>query len=278
MPSFLKEKKRPIIFIGLVFFHLVLISLQVPLGNEQSLFEKAVFGVFSPLQHAMSSVFGGIGNFWSRYVHLRSVEAENQQMRKELFFLRQETNFLKNSLLRFKTEREIQILLANLKGSFLLAQVIGIDASNPYKSVVINRGSLDGLKKDMAVIDKFGNLVGRVIDPISFQEGRVQLITDADSGVSVYCGPDRSVGVLAGNGQGKCRVKYVLASAKDPAIGEEITTTGFDRIFPAGIKVGRVLSSLQDTSLFKTISVEPLFSYGGLSEVAALTAPAGHFF
>ena len=277
MPSSLKEKKRPIVFIGLVFFHLILISLQVPLGNEQSLFEKAVFGVFSPLQHAVSSVFGGIGNFWTRHIHLRSVEAENQQMRKELFFLRQEVNFLKNSVLRFRTEREIETLLSKLKGSFLMAQVIGIDASNPYKSVVINRGSLDGLKKDMAVIDKFGNLVGRVIDPVSFQEGRVQLITDADSGVSVYCGPDRSVGVLAGNGHGKCLVRYVLASAKDPAVGEELTTTGFDRIFPPGIKVGRIVSSSQDTSLFKTISVEPLFSYSELSEVAALTTEAGHF-
>ncbi len=278
MPSFLKEKIRPIVLIVLVFFHLLLISLQVPLGNEQSLFEKAVFGVFSPLQHLTSTVLGGISNFWNRYAHLRSVEAENQVMRKELFFLRQEVNFLKNSLLRFRTEGEIRALLAKLKGSFLVAQVIGIDASNPYKSAVINRGSIDGLKKDMAVIDKHGYLVGRVIDPVSFQEGRVQLITDADGGVSVYCGPDRSVGVLSGDGHGKCLVRYILASAKDPVVGEELVTTGFDRVFPSGIKVGKVVLSRQNTSLFKTILVEPLFSYGSLSEVAALAAEAGHLF
>lgn len=278
MPSFLKEKKKPIIFLALVFFHLILISLQVPLGYEQSLFEKTVFGAFAPLQHATSSVFRSAAGFWNRHLGLAGVEAENQKMRKELFFLRQEVNFLKNSLLRFKTEREIQALLDRIGSSIIVTQVIGVDASNYFRSVVINKGRLDGIKKDMVVLDKFGNLVGRVIDPVALGESRVQLVTDTESGVSVYCGPERSVGIVSGDGQGRCLIKYILASAKDAEPGDEIITSGFDHIFPSGVRVGKVLSSVRDTSLFKKILVEPMFRLSDIDEVAVLAADVKHLF
>ncbi len=278
MPSFLRENKKPIIFLALIFFHLILISLQVPLGYKQSLFEKAVFGVFSPFQRLTSSALRGAGNFWSRYLHLGRVEEENQRMRKELFFLRQQVNFLKDSLLRFRTEREIEALLSRVGSSIIVSRVIGLDASNYFRSIIINKGRLDGVKKDMVVLDKFGNLVGRVVDPVSLDESRVQLVTDTESGVSVYCGPERSVGVASGDGQGRCLVKYILASAKDAQPGDEIITSGFDHIFPSGVKVGKVLSSVQDTSLFKKILIEPMFRHSEIDEVAILTADIKHLF
>ena len=48
----------------------------------------------------------------------------------------------------------------------------------------------------MAVCDRSGNLVGRIVEPVVFREAKVQLITDAEAGVSVVSGTDRIVGVL----------------------------------------------------------------------------------
>lgn len=278
MPLFQKEKKSLVIFISLIFFQLILISIQVPLGEEPSYFEKAIFSIFSPIQKGVSSFFHFIGNVWNRYVDLRDVQAQNQKMSEELFRLRQENHLLRAALQKLQEKGKIEEYLATLHQSFLLAAVTGLDALNVYKSLVINKGSLQGLKKNMVVLDKFGNLVGRIINPISWNEATVQLITDEQSGVSVYSQNQKVIGILSGDARGECLLKYVLATATDIAEGEELMTSGFDKIFPSGIKVGRIVSVTVDSSLFKKIVVKPYFTFSDLNTVAVLTQKTDEFF
>jgi len=266
---FLKEKKSLVVLVALIFSQFLLISLQVPIGSEKNIFEKAIFAVFSPVQHGIVSFFRSIGRFWNSYFYFRDVHKQNQIMREELFFLRQENNLLKNSLEKFKTDREIREGLKALHENILPAQVVGLDASNLYKSMIINRGSLDGLRKDMVVLDRDGRLVGRTLGPISLKEARVQLITDNESGVGVFSQGSRVSGVLSGDGEGKCVLKYVLATL-EISEGEEVLTSGKDGIFPSGISVGRIAAVVADVSLFKTIIVEPYFDIHRLDWVAVI--------
>ena len=277
MPLFLKIKKKPIILFSLIFLQLVLISFQVPLGDEQTYFEKFIFFVFSPVQHGIISFFQKIGNFWNNYFYLRNVQDQNQKMRKELLALREENNLLRYSLQNYKSEKEIEDRLSEIHRSFLVATVIGVDARNISKSVVVNKGTSNGVKKNMVVLDKYGNLVGRVIGPISLKEASVQLITDNESGVSVLPQDKSAVGVLVGDGKGSCFLKYVLAT-QEISEGEEVITSGFDGIFFFGIKVGKVVRVTSDTSLFKRIVVRPYFNFGELDHVAILTASSKEFF
>jgi len=278
MPFFLKERKKPIILVVLVFLQLVLISVQVPLGQEKTYLEKALFFVFSPIQHGVISFFQKIGSLWNSYFYLRHVRNQNQEMRKELFSLRQENNLLKFTLQNFMNEREIQRNLEEISRSFLVATVIGVDASNIHESIVVNKGTLNGVRKNMVVLDKYGNLVGRVIGPVSLKETKVQLITDSESGVSVFPESKKAVGVLTGDGKGNCFLKYILAttSPQDIHEGEEVITSGFDGIFFSGIKVGKIVSLTKDTSLFMRIVIKPYFDFGHLDHVAILTgSPKG---
>ena len=64
MPRFLKEQKKSLIFAGLLFAQLVLVSIQVPLGEEPSYLEKAVFFAFAPVQRAVHGLFAGAGGMW----------------------------------------------------------------------------------------------------------------------------------------------------------------------------------------------------------------------
>ena len=85
--------------------------------------------------------------------------------------------------------------------------MVGIDPSQFHKSVVLNRGYSDGVKKDMVVLDRQGRLIGRVIDLIAPRQSKVQLITDEESGVGVVSAQSRVVGVLSGDGEGRCRLQ-----------------------------------------------------------------------
>ena len=268
----MKEKRKFGLFIGLVLFHLVLISIQVPKGSQSTYFEQALFAVFSPVQHATVSIVRKVGSFWSGYVYLRNVELQNQKMRDELFYLREENLALRGKLLRFGTEREMGELLARVSRSILAASVIAMDSSQFYRSIVLNKGSADGVKKDMVVLDRRGRLVGRVIDFVASRQSKVQLITDEESGVGVLSVGNRVVGVLSGDAEGRCLMKFVLKTNKDIQAEEDVLTSGFDGIYPAGIPVGRIVSITEDASLFKKVVVEPFFDFSDLEQVAVFTA------
>jgi rod shape-determining protein MreC len=268
----LKENKRFALLLGLVFVHLLLISVQVPRGDEPAYFERAVFAVFTPVQHGVVSFFRGLKNFWQNYFDFRDVRRQNRALESEALELRQENLALKNLLLKFKGAEEIQELLSTLSRSVLVASVIGFDSSQIYNSIELNKGSADGVHKDMVVLDKKAHLVGRVVEPIAARQARVQLITDGDSGVGVYTERFRVIGVLQGDAQGRCILKYIVQTNREVAEGEEILTSGLDGIYPSGVPVGRIISIVApETDLFQKIVVEPYFDLSGLDQVAVFT-------
>jgi len=270
MTLFLKEKKSPLILIALILFQFLLISIQLPSGSERNYFEKAIFSIFSPIQHGFISFFNSIGDLWKNYIDLRRVRSQNQKMKEEIFFLRQENILLQNVLQKLKREKEIQNSLSELQENILVAETIGLDLSNFLKSTIINKGSMHGIKKDMVVLDEKGNLVGRVIGLISLKEAKVQLITDNESGVGVFSKSKSVSGLLNGDGNGMCFFNYVLATNQDLLEGEEVITSGKDGIFPSGIRVGKIVSIVKDGTLFKKIKVEPYFDVRHLNRVAVI--------
>jgi rod shape-determining protein MreC len=279
MARLLKEQKKKLVFAGLLVAQLILISLQMPLGRESSYFQRAVFFLFAPVQKAVHGLVRAGTGFWGRYVYLRLVETQNQRFRDELFHLRQENTLLRNELERAVAKRDMERLLADLGQSYLVAEVIGADAVGPAKSIVINRGSRHGLKSNMAVVDKWGNLVGRVTGPVSAGEAVVQLVTDDNSAVGVFTETNRVSGVLAGNARsGTCWLKYIQASDDRVLEGDELVTSGFDKIYPAGLKVGRITSVALDGSLLKKIAVKPYLDFSQLSIVAVLIRTPGESF
>ncbi len=269
MPSFLKKKKNLVVLFCLIFFHLILLSVQIPLGSESSLLEKTVFSIFSPIQNGVSSIIQGIGNIWKGYFSLRGVHKENKDIKKELFFLQLENRLLRG-LLDWRTkEAELKDILEGSRESIVFSRVIEFDLTNKYKSVVINRGLFDGIEKDMIVMDKFGQLVGRVIGPIGPKEARVQLITDSESGTSVHNQKD-ILGVVNGNDEGMCILKYIEGTESDVDIGDILITSGFDHIYPPGIPVGKIVMAETTDELFKSILVQPFFKLRTLDQLAVI--------
>jgi rod shape-determining protein MreC len=266
------ESRRPHLFLaGLVIFHLVLISIQVPRGEEKTLFEKGIFFVFSPLQKGAVSAFRGVSHAWRGYFDLRGVRTENRRLKEDLFFARQERWFLEDRLKVLESESRLRESLGLFRDSLIPARIVGIDAANLYSSVVVDKGLLHGVQIDMAVTDPFGNLVGRTVDPIGLNEATVQLITDEKSSVSVISEEDRVVGVLSGRSGELCVLQYILVTSPGGREGEALVTTGYDGIYPAGLKTGRILSANPVVgTVFKDIVVQPYFRFNALETVALL--------
>ncbi len=272
------EKRRSVLILaGLAAFHILLISIQIPRGAEKSLFEKSVFFLFSPVERAVTGAVRGVGSLWNNYFDLRGVRGENQKLKKEIFFLNQDVRFLEDRLRFFRSEAQVRESLAGFQGTIVTARVIGLDSVNPYQTIVLDKGSFDGIGKDMAVCDRFGNVVGRTIEPVSLKETMVQLITDKDSSVSAISAVSGLTGSVTGRSAAVCELRYVLASVSGGEPGEELLTTGFDKIYPPGLPVGRIRTLDKDEvmPIFRKIAVEPYFRLDTIDIVAVLTKASG---
>ncbi|MGB9906270.1 MAG: rod shape-determining protein MreC [Candidatus Saccharicenans sp.] len=263
-------KNRFLIAGLLVFFHLLLISYQIPLGSKPTLLEKILFSLFSPVQKAAVGSYRLIASSWNNLRYLHQVQKENQELTREIFFLRQTNQLLQEKLKLSLSQAELEANLKLIAGSVVPARTISFDTSNYYRSIIINRGKADGLEKNLPVCDRYGHLVGRTAEPVGLHEARVVLVTSEESGVAVISSADRMMGILSGDGQGRCLVKYVMASSPVGIEGDEVKTSGFDRVYPPGLKVGRIIQVSTREGIFKTIVVQPYFDIRDLKLVAVL--------
>jgi rod shape-determining protein MreC len=272
------EKRRSaLILAGLIVFHALLISIQVPQGEAKSYFERGVFFVYSPVQRLAAAAVRGVAALWKGYFDLRDVRRENLELKRQNFFYRQDIRFLEDRLSLAASESELRESLAAFEGSIIVARTIGVDSANPRQSIIIDKGSLDGVHKNMAVCDRDGALVGRVVDPVGPKESMVQLVTDKDSSVSVRSVVTGLTGSMTGLSREVCELRYVLASANGGQKDEELRTTGYDKIYPAGIRAGRIerIERNEASPIFLSILVRPEFGFDTIDVVAVLTRGPG---
>lgn len=272
------EKRRSALILAvLVVFHALLISIQVPQGEAKSYLERGVFFVYSPVQRLAAAAVRGVAALWRGYFDLRDVRRENLELKRQNFFYRQDIRFLEDRLSLAASEAELRESLAAFEGSIIVARTIGVDSANPRQSIIIDKGSLDGVHKNMAVCDRDGALVGRIVDPVGPKESMVQLVTDKDSSVSVRSVVTGLTGSMTGLSGEFCELRYVLASANGGQKDEELRTTGYDKIYPAGILAGRIerIERNELSPIFLSILVRPEFGFDTIDVVAVLTRGPG---
>lgn len=254
----------------LILFQVLLLSFQVPLGEKESYTHKAVAFVSVTVKHSVSWAYHALGQFWDSYFSFRDSRRDNAKLQKAVLSLRQENLFLKNSLKKFEEERIIRKNLSDFHENIIIANVIGIDLNNYYKTVILDRGTLDGIHKDMVVLDKHGFLAGRVARVLSFKESRIQLITDNDIGLGAFTEKGGSFGILTGDGKGLCLLKYILKTDVSVLKGQSVFTSGQDAVFPRNIPVGKITGIRKSDALFKVVKVQPFFRFNDLDRLIIL--------
>ena len=152
----------------------------------------------------------------------------------------------------------------------LTATVIGQDTNLAIRSIVIDRGSNDGLLVGMPVESSRG-LVGRVFRTAS-TSSQVILITDSSSAIPVRLGTSRGTGLLRGGGLGGVMTIDWLDLKYQLEVGEVVATSGLSGKFPQDIVVGRVIEvDRQEAELFQRAVVQPAVDFESLEIVFVIT-------
>jgi rod shape-determining protein MreC len=249
----------------LLFIILVLVLLSSTVGGRFGFFHQLSLEVLGPAQSFFTQISLGGARVKDKYIALRKVQEENEQLRMELDRYH---SLLDEYREAYSLNRYLQAELEFKKRepfSALTARVVGKDPSFWFQTLIVDRGSNDGVVVGMVARTSRG-VVGQVIQ-VANNYSKILLANAPSSAIDVIVQKSRVRGILKGAGEKGYVLNYVLKNA-DVSVGDTIVTAGIGGVFPSGITLGtvsRVYSNRR--GMFQEIEVEPAVNFACLESL-----------
>jgi rod shape-determining protein MreC len=243
----------------LVTVSLVTITLDYKEGTTGPLARlgQAALSIITPLQNAVTTITHPIGSFFGALAHLPSLKKENDVLRTRLKQL--QTQAIQYQSLKQQLDDALKLLEISTALDLRTtgARVIGSGVSHFEWSIDIDKGSTNGIKVGMPIMNADG-LIGHVTEVTPFGS-KIQLLVDPDSVVAGRLVSSQETGLVQGQGDQDLTMTLV-SSAATVSVGEPVETAGYDvgSMYPAGIEIGHVSRVRDDPSTGqKLISIRP---------------------
>ena len=168
----------------------------------------------------------------------KNLYKENEKNKSELEKLKSKD--LLNKFIILENQRLKYIIDDYVSESDAVVAKVLSDKGSPFlKSIIINKGSKQGLYLGMIAMDG-EYLVGKVIE-VNYLSSRVLLLSDLNSKIPVTLEPDGLLSILSGTGEDHGVIQYTK-KYKEIQSQSIIYTSGTSGLFKAGIPIGRINS------------------------------------
>jgi len=251
-------------FTFLTFLILQIVSL-VMLSSYNKTYET-FFGGWS------NQVTGNINknyNAWSYFFNLKNTNAlliaENTALRNQLgqnFVPIDSSKKLGTLVLRKDSLEKIR------KFYYYPAKVVGNTFTLQKNYITIERGSLQGVKKDMAAISPEGSIVGVVVE-VNDNYSKIMSLLHRNSKVSAMLKRDKIAGSIEWDGEDpSVLVLKNISKSAAPKIGDSVLTSPYSSNFPAQLMIGKVTSVIKDpSSNYLTLNVKSTTNFYNLEYI-----------
>jgi rod shape-determining protein MreC len=228
-------------------------------GWVQSLVSKPahfVAGFFENLQD-LQNTYEENKELKSRMEQLVSLEAQVQELEKD-------NNELRDILGEKDTLRDYEPLQAT---------VIGRNPDRWHEMIIIDKGKINGIKKNMAVVTAHG-LIGKVKTVNQFSS-TVQLLSamDPKNRISAIVQGETNVfGLVEGwDKEKKALLVKTIPAGVEIKKGQNVITSGLGGVFPQGLQIGKVIEVKPDQfGLNQTALVEPGANFYDLENIIVI--------
>ena len=240
-----KSNKQQFSLLALIIFSILLIFLSnlnfigikyVKIGVNEATYRLSA--IISYPEKKLNESFIFLSEYFNVY-------KENQNLKEKVDKLNAEKlsyTFLENENKKLK-----EIVGENTNSSDLIISKVLIDKDGKFlKSIILNKGSKDGIKKGMVVLET-NYLVGQVIE-VNYTTSRAILISDLNSNIPVVIEPGSFQSILSGTGKNYGKIKY----SKNKLLLNEATivyTSGSGGNFRAGLPIGKINNEIEDLAV-----------------------------
>lgn len=271
--KFININTKVLIFVLTVFcvFSIILSSI----FSNYSKPAKIVSGaIVVPLQDGMNGIGKWFTNKADYFNSVKKLTKKNKELESQVNELTEENSLLVQNKYELERLRDLYQLDQDYSSyEKIAANVIGKDSGNWFDIFTINKGSKDGIKKDMNVISG-GGLVGIVTD-VGKDYAKVRAIIDDESSVSVSFANTSDTGIVSGDlklmDDGVMNVTEVLKDA-EVTEGDMVVTSKISDKFVPGILVGYVTNIKLDSSeLTQSGQIIPVVDFKHIDEVLVIT-------
>ena len=276
MRFFFRSKQFKVI----LFILLVLIAISVifsVIGSQLSPQANIVGMLTAPFRTAANGIWNGIEDFVSAYRDGSKIMLQNAELEAELNELREQlADYQQTEAENEFYKKYLKIAEENPDFKFNEATLISRDNDDPYKSFVINKGSLNGISAYDPVITDAG-LVG-YISQVGLTTSKVTTVLSPELSLGALDNRTSDSGIISGDLEiaknGKTKF-HNLARSCSVAIGDYVVTSG-EGIFPKGLLIGKIETIGNDkynTSIYATVT--PFANIDELRQVMVITDFAG---
>jgi len=195
------------------------------------------------------------------------------RLNQEKVRLAEENKELSSQLVQLKeAARENEFLRQQLSVSspespeLILAGVIGCNSSFLEKTLLINRGSQDGVKEGAAVITAGNFLVGQVVETNN-SSSKVRLILDPNSRVNALVQESGVTGLVKSNQWLNLTIDFI-PQGENIKEGQTVVTSGLAGFFPVGLFIGQISQIISiDVEIFQKAKIKPAVDFENLEKV-----------
>ena len=267
------SKKTVLILAGILLITANLILLAITTRHPgASGLGRAMIAFVAPFQELATRSVKTVQDSWRHYLWLVSAAHENQRLQQQLSEARQ--HVVQQQELEQENQRLRDLLgfQRALPAPAIAAEIIGKDPSVWFKTVILNKGSADGLRRGLPAVTSRG-VVGQITE-VTGHQARLMLIIDRNSGADALVQRTRARGIVKGTARDDCYLDYVL-HADDVQVGDTVVASGFDGVYPKGVLIGTVTAvDFKGSDFFKDVQITPAVNFDKLEEVLVILGPA----
>ncbi len=239
------------------------------------------FGVTQPLRATLSVALYPVQwlamrpqvlmEYTGEYMEDRDVaQASEREARQQLLVQARRSGQVEQLALENKQLRELLSLSKRLETKGQAAEVL-YDAADPYtRKLIIDKGMTHGVKASSPVMDEHG-ILGQVTHVLPLVS-EVTLVTDREHSIPVLNTRTGARGVAYGEAGGAPLLELrFMATNADIEVGDMLSTSGVDGIYPPGVLVGKVIKvERRAETVFARILCEPVGRVQGARHVMVL--------
>jgi rod shape-determining protein MreC len=281
MPQFFLNKRLIVLLISVILL-VAMIGFSIRERDRISKPEQFVRDIVGLGQSVIAKPANALAGFFDNIEDLKNTYTENKKLKSHL----EQLTSLEAQNHELKKENENLRSIIKEKNSLgdsesIQAQVIARNPDNWYEQVVIDKGEVNGVAKNMAVVTS-GGFLGKVTQVDKFYS-TVELLSSPDEtnrvSAKVQNAKKDAYGLIEGYDK---KTKMLLLKQLDFNIkvkkGDHVVTSGLSGMFPSGLLIGDIEKVTPDENgLTQTAYVKPAANFYDVREVLVINRKTQKF-